>query len=106
PLGGADDVVFVLDRSGSMMGLSVGVSGADLGMSETRSVLTSLGGTLLNEAAGRPLPTKLDAAKDELIRTLRAMPDGTRFGIIFFDDELAAMSPTLWVLSPATRARA
>lgn len=106
PLAGADDVVFVLDRSGSMGLVSTGVAGRDLGMSQTESVLTSLGGTLVNGAAGGPLPSKLEAAKGELIRTLRAMPDGTRFGIIFFDDEIAAVAPELWVLGPNTRYQA
>lgn len=103
PLDGAEDVVFVLDRSGSMATVSVGASGGDLGMSETESVLTSLAGSLVNEAAGSPLPSKLDAAKDELIHALRAMPDGTRVGVIFFDNEIAAVSPQLLVLDPGTR---
>lgn len=30
---------------------------------------------------------KMQAAKDELLRTLTVMPDGTRFMIIFFDHE-------------------
>ncbi len=106
PLGGADRVVFVLDRSGSMGLVSVGASGHAMGMSKTSSALASLGGTLLNDAAKKPLPSKLESAKDELIHTLRAMPDGTRFGVIFFDEEIQALSPRMWILDPDSRHRA
>jgi hypothetical protein len=104
PLDGAQDVVFVLDRSGSMSGVSAGVSGQQLGMSETGAFVAGLGGTIANSVAGNPLPSKLEAAKAELINTLRAMPDGTRFDIIWFDDELKALSPRMLVLEPRTRA--
>lgn len=104
PLDGAQDVVFVLDRSGSMGGVSAGFAGSQVGMSQTGAVLASIGGTLANSAAGGPLPTKLAAAKEELVNTLRAMPDGTRFDIIWFDDSLKALSPHMMVLEPRTRA--
>jgi len=104
PLDGAQDVVFVLDRSGSMGGVSAGFSGQAVGMSETESVLVGLGGTIANAATGSHLPSKLDAAKAELVRTLRAMPDGTRFDIIFFDDDIAALSPHMVTLHAGNRA--
>ena len=104
PLDGAQDVVFVLDRSGSMGGVSAGFAGSQVGMSQTGAVLAGLGGTIANAAAGSPLPSKLDAAKQELIGTLRSMPDGTRFNIIWFDDALQALSPRMMVLEPSTRA--
>jgi len=104
PLDGAQDVVFVLDRSGSMGLVSAGFSGRAAGMSEGAALATSLGGSLVNSVAGGPLPSKLEAAKSELIGTLRAMPDGTRFNIIWFDDELKALAPHLVILEPGTRA--
>ncbi|MCB9563120.1 MAG: VWA domain-containing protein [Kofleriaceae bacterium] len=104
PLDDAQDVVFVLDRSGSMSLVSAGFAGQQVGMSETESALVSLGGTLANKAVGKPLPSKLEAAKEELIDTLRAMPDGTRFDVIFFDDDILMLSPTMMVLGPDTRA--
>ncbi len=103
-LDGAQDVVFVLDRSGSMGGVSAGFAGSSVGMSKTGAVLAGLGGSLINSAAGSPLPSKLEAAKQELIGTLRAMPDGTRFNIIWFDDQLKALSPRMMILEPRTRA--
>jgi hypothetical protein len=72
-------------------------------MTKTGATLAGLGGTLANSLAGDPLPSKLDAAKQELIGTLRAMPDGTRFDIIWFDDQLSALSPRMMVLEPNTR---
>ncbi len=104
PLDGAQDVVFVLDKSGSMGLVSTGFSGKAVGMGEVTSVVASLGGTIANDAMGGPLPSKMDAAKAELIRTLRAMPDGTRFNVIFFDDHIAALAHHMMVLEPGTRA--
>ena len=104
PLDGAQDVVFVLDRSGSMGGVSAGFAGSAVGMSKTGAALAGLGGTLANAAVGKPLPSKLEAAQRELIFTLRAMPDGTRFNIIWFDDSLKSLSPRMIVLEPRVRA--
>lgn len=106
PLAGAQDVVFVLDRSGSMDTVAAGFAGQDAGMGTGTALLTDIGATLANEAAGGPLPSKMEAAKAELIRALRAMPDGTRFSIVFFDDEVNALSPQLLTLSPETREHA
>ncbi len=102
PLAGAQDVVFVLDHSGSMDGVAAGFAGSDVGMSMTGSILTGLGAQLVN-AKTHTLPTKMEAAKQELIHTLSVMPDGTRFMIIFFDDELAAFAPYMVTLDPASR---
>ena len=105
PLAGAQDVVFVLDRSGSMGGVSTGFAGQDVGLSKTESALVGLGGTLIN-AGTHSLPSKMEAAKAELIHTLQAMPDGTRFTIVFFDSDISALSPSLITLDPATRSAA
>ena len=103
PLDGAQDVVFVLDRSGSMSGVAAGFAGSQVGMSQTASALVGLGGGLANAAAGGPLPTKLEAAQQELIGTLRAMPDGTRFNVIWFDDALQSLAPRMMTLTPRER---
>ncbi|HWO21138.1 MAG TPA: VWA domain-containing protein [Kofleriaceae bacterium] len=105
PLAGSQDVVFVLDRSGSMSGIAAGFAGEDVGMSKTGAVLAGLGATLVN-AKAKALPSKMEAAKEELARTLAAMPDGTRFMIVFFDDAISAFSPRMLTLEPQTRAAA
>lgn len=104
PLAGAQDVVFVLDRSGSMDGVAAGFSGAQVGMSATKSFFAGLGAEVANDLTGHHVPTKLAAAKAELIQTLRALPDGTRCNVIWFDDEIATPAQHLIVLSPGTRA--
>ena len=105
PLDGAQDVVFVLDHSGSMSGVAAGFAGQDLGMSKTGSLLAGVGAELVN-AKTKSMPTKMEAAKAELERTLTLMPDGTRFMIIFFDDDLSAFAPHMMMLDPQTRAAA
>jgi hypothetical protein len=104
PLDNAQDVVFVLDRSGSMDLVATGFSGQAVGMGEIGSVVAGLGATIANSATGNHLPSKLEVAKAELIRTIRAMPDGTRFNIIFFNDEIKALSRTMMVLHGGSRA--
>src|SRR6185503_15459219 len=95
----------VLDHSGSMGMVSAGFAGQDVGMSQTGAVLTSIGATIIN-AKTKTLPSKMEAAKAELANTLSMLPDGTRFMIIFFDDDLKAFAPTMLVLDPQTRAAA
>jgi hypothetical protein len=102
PLAGAQDVVFVLDRSGSMHGIAAGFAGEDVGMSKTQTAIVGIAGAL----AGPKSHSKMEAAKAELARTLQQMPDGTRFMIIFFDDDLSAFAPHMLVLDHRTRADA
>lgn len=106
PLGGAQDVVFVLDRSGSMSGVTAGVAAQDVGASKVGAAVAGLVVSGANKAAGGPLPTKMEAAKAELIRVLWALPDGTRVNIVFFDDKLIQLSPWMLTLNDATRAQA
>lgn len=105
PLAGAQDIVFVLDHSGSMAGVAAGFAGEDVGMGKVSSALVGIGSALVNSKQ-EVLPSKMAAAKAELAQTLTQLPDGTRFMIIFFDNELAAFAPRMMTLDPSTRAAA
>lgn len=102
PLQGAQDVVFVLDHSGSMSGVAAGFAGEDVGMTKTGAILTGLGAQLVN-AKTKSMQTKMEAAKEELVHTLSVMPDGTRFMIVFFDDDFAAFAPHMTTLDGYSR---
>jgi hypothetical protein len=87
------------------VGVATGFAGEDVGMSKTGAAVAGLAGELVNMGSHK-LPTKMEAAKRELERTLSMLPDGTRFMIIFFDDKLAAFAPAMTVLDPQSRAAA
>jgi hypothetical protein len=97
------NVVFVLDRSGSMSGVATGFSGQQVGMSKNESTVVGLAGWLANSAAGGPLPSKLEATKAELIRTLGVLRNGSQVGIVFFDDQIKAYAPGMIYLDDQTR---
>ena len=128
PLENAQDVVFVLDRSGSMTEAD---AGAPMGFASpvmTLSALTTMGSRAL---AGFSLPTsspplgastsafvgwsglvpcaltarqtKLDIAKAELTSAIAGLPDGTRYNVIFFGDTVSSLSPSLVTLNVMTR---
>lgn len=78
PLEGAQDVVFLVDRSASMR-------------ARVRA-----------DAPGTP-PTKLEAATGELADALRALPDGTRFNVVFFDEGVRALGPAMMTLDARSR---
>lgn len=102
-LDGAQDIVFVLDRSGSMSLATVGASGEEMGMTRGQAVGAEVGMALANAASGGVLPTRMEAAKQELSDALQRLPQGTRFNVVFFNESLHALSPTMMVMGPHTR---
>ncbi|HEX5063714.1 MAG TPA: hypothetical protein VFV99_30255 [Kofleriaceae bacterium] len=50
-----------------------------------------------------PAPRKIDVAQSELIAALRQLPAGTRMNVLFFNDALDAYAPSFVVLDEATR---
>jgi hypothetical protein len=125
PLTGAQDVIFVLDRSGSMTSSSMGVTSgtpvnplaaiAAFGLqaaSTARTAATLLPatwparGTLSLNTVLPATQSKMDAAKAELIGAIAALPDNTRFNIVFFNETVAAHSPQMIVMSPIARLNA
>ncbi|MFK8001721.1 MAG: VWA domain-containing protein [Polyangiales bacterium] len=105
-LEGAQDIVFVLDRSGSMSLATVGASGEEVGMTRGQAIGAEVGMALANAASGGVLPTRMDAAKQELSDALQRLPQGTRFNVVFFNEELHALSPSMMVMGPHTRSAA
>jgi hypothetical protein len=77
-------VVFVLDRSGSMDKTASRIPEIPVrGLGWFNTALK-----IVDHASG----TKLEVAKAELIKAIRALPDGTQFDIIFFDRDIVGMS--------------
>ena len=120
PLAGVQDVIFVLDHSGSMSTVDQGVVGLPasplaalaMGMQGLQSVRATASSGLSLTPRGMlsfgsvPLaPSKMQTAKAELMGALAALPDGTRFHIVFFNDMVSPQSPGLLVMNPSTRAQ-
>jgi Mg-chelatase subunit ChlD len=126
PLEGAQDVVFVLDCSGSMANAAQGR------MAEIQPAPPPPADAPPADGAppGAPPPpeappadappspdappvapaaptyrTKLEVAQAELVDALRRLPDGTRMNVLFFNDELEIISPTMLVLDETGRTR-
>jgi Mg-chelatase subunit ChlD len=115
PLRGSEDVVFVLDRSGSMglptlgaAGGSVRQAGKAAGMKGWQSALAGVGTAVVAKKTGADQSagaSKLEVAKMELLGVLDQMPDGTRVSVIFFDEGIHSLSPQLIFLNSQTRHR-
>lgn len=121
PLGGAQDVVFVLDHSGSMgsndasggpvpaspLGaLAVGMQAMATAQAQVTTGLSLAPQGFLGLGAAPVAslaPSKMQTAKAELIGALAALPDGTRFNVVFFSDAVSSQSQGLVVMSPSTR---
>lgn len=91
PLDGVEDVVFVLDRSGSMEDPAQGQL-AQLGASATPAGPTPVG------------PRKIDIALQELVDVLQRLPPGTRMNVLFFNDGLEAFAADTFPLQEPERA--
>lgn len=87
PLEGATDVVFVLDRSGSMAEAARGQIAEIKKRTETE------------------MASKLEVAQEELADALAQLPDGIRVNVILFNDGLQAVAPAMTSLEPDVRER-
>jgi len=129
PLEGAQDVVFVLDCSGSMSELAQGQLAQIQPTSPPPAPPPASApadpnappppppdattppppdATTPPPAAPAPAapsqPRKIDVAQAELIDALEKLPAGTRLNVIFFNSDLAAFSPGPFALDDASRA--
>jgi len=92
PLEGAQDVVFVLDQSGSMREAAQGQIAA-----------LGTGAPASQPSTPPPAPPKIDVAKKELIAALERLPAGTRMNIVFFNGSLEAFTTTMAPLQDSDR---
>ena len=92
PLEGAQDVVFVLDQSGSMRQPAQGQIAA-----------LGTGAPASQPSTPPPAPQKIDVAKRELVAVLERLPAGTRMNIVFFNGSLEAFRPTMAPLEDSDR---
>lgn len=87
PLDDADDIVFVLDRSGSMNELA----------QANIAQLQAPDGTM------QQAPRKIDIAHAELAEALERLAAGTRTNVLFFNNTLEAFAPALVPLEESKR---
>ena len=101
PLDGAQDVVFVLDVSGSMDERAQGQA------AQIPVASTSPGTPPPPPGAPPPPPpappTKLEVAKAELVEALNRLPAGTRMNVVFFNSDVDAFAPAIVALDDASR---
>jgi hypothetical protein len=112
PLEGVADVIFVLDRSGSMDEPAAG----RIAQLDTQPAPPAdpqpppppeepPPAETPQPVAPAP-PRKIDVARAELIDALMRLPEGTRVNIIFFNDELEALAVSMVTLDEPGRADA
>jgi hypothetical protein len=121
PLEGAQDVVFVLDCSGSMSDVASGQL-AQIQTTQAASapppVETAAGGVVVQDPNAPPpepattpappppapaAPTKIEVAKSELIDAINKLQVQTRLNVIFFNSGLRAYEATLFSLDDGGR---
>ncbi len=115
PLDGAQDVIFVLDLSGSMNDQA---SRSIARLARPKAPPASAEPVDPNAGASSsapnappssvppspPPPRKVDVARDELLTALERLPAGTRMNVIFFNDGVEAFADRLVAMQEPDRA--
>lgn len=91
-------VIFVLDRSGSMMEPS--------DWDETKEAVSTGGGPEAGADLKKKGDRKIDVARWQLKKAIAQMADGTDFNVIFFSHEFVALSDRMLKMSAASRKQA
>jgi hypothetical protein len=119
PLEGAQDVVFVLDCSGSMSEAALGQLAQLQTTPQPAPVDTAPGGVVVTDPNAPPpdpnaapapapaapvAPTKIEVAKSELTDAITKLAAQTRLNVIFFNSGLRAYEATLFPLDDPGRA--
>ena len=117
PLEGVQDVVFVLDCSGSMADPAQGQIAQIHSTPPPPSSANAPGGTTVEPTTPPPPPPgseppppppaalrKIDVAQSELVDALSRLPPGTRMNVIFFNSDLEAFSASIVPLEEPSRA--
>jgi len=116
PLDDAADIVFVLDRSGSMSEMATGrvalISTSPPPVEPPPVVAPPPPAPPADPYAPPPpapapapaAPRKIDVARAELIDALSRLPAGTRLNVIFFNDEIEALAADVVAVDDTGRA--
>lgn len=105
PLEGTQDVVFVLDCSGSMAEPAQGaIAQIRAPQSPPAAGADSADAPREDDASLHRQLRKIDVAQAELVAALERLPAGTRMNVLFFNNDLEAFAPSMVPLEEASRA--
>lgn len=106
PLDEAQDVVFVVDGSGSMAAPAQGpiAPGGNANATPNQTVTSSPPPSASPiTTTAPPVRSKMDAAHEELVDALLKLPEGTRLNVIFFNETIDAFTLDIVPLEGAVR---
>lgn len=104
PLEGIQDVVFVLDCSGSMADPAQGRLAEIAAPDPNAPPPPPPDPNAPPPPPPPPQPRKIDVAQAELVDALQRLPEGTRMNIVFFNSGLEGFAPNMVPLEEAARA--
>ncbi len=103
PLSGAQDVVFVLDGSGSMNEPAQGRIAQLAPTQPTATASQPAAQPTAQPVAASSVRTKMSVADDELLDALSKLPEGTRLNVVFFNETIDAFAPGIVAIEGPAR---